>query len=160
MRRTIAFDATACVTLLVDEVRQHSSTAPIATRALFHAAAGATITIEGDEALITPPDGPGRLLVRSLLPGATASVIRGGRDPLQGYVVDEDRLVEAAVLSLAQRAVRPRWMTLLVPYAIEAPEIRVVRVVGGTDWLVELVIDGRTLRFDAPATDCGVRLTP
>ena len=52
-------------------------------------------------------------------------------------------------------------MTLLAPYAIEAPEIRVVRVVGGADWLVELVIDGRTLRFDAAGTDCGVTpLTP
>ena len=161
VRRTIAFDATARVTLLVDEVRQHSNTTPIATRALFHTAAGATISIDGDEALITPPDGPGRLLLRSLLPGTTPSVIRGSRDPLQGYVVDEDRLVEAPVLSLAQRTVRPRWMTLLVPYAVEAPEIRVVRVVGGADWLVELVIDGRTLRFDAAGTDCGVTpLTP
>ena len=152
--RTIAFDAEARVALLVDEVRQHDRRDALAARALFHAEAGATISIDGERATVTPASGEGRLLILSLTPGATATVIRGATDPLQGYVVDENRLVPAPVLSLARREVGPQWMTLILPYHdARLPVVVIERVRSGADWEVQLRLDGEPLRF-AAATDC------
>lgn len=156
VRRTIAFDADARIALLVDEVRQTSGTAAVTARSLFHAEAGASIEIDGSRATITPAAGSGRLLIVELLAGAEAQVTSGQVAPRQGWVVREAALVPAPTLTLARTAVRPRWMTLLVPYAVSAPMVVVERVVGGADWSVELTVDGRPLRFDAHASDCGL----